>query len=336
MQNIIYRIIGGPAYNKGILAADESSPTIKKRFDSIGVDSTEGTRHSYRHNLFSTDRLEDYIGGVILFDETIRNDETVLPLKEKGICLGIKVDKGAKPYDDNGGKLTEGLDGLPDRLKEYGKLGAEFAKWRAVLSVNDTDACIIANAWTLARYAKKCQDEGIVPIVEPEVIMDGRHSIHTSNEFTQKVLHHVFDALYYEKVELESIILKPNMVLNGYASKTPLPTNFSDAKKTITNSHVVALYTVNCFKKCVPSAVPMIAFLSGGQADGDAVQNLNEMNSSFLTPWPLSFSFGRELQNNSLILWGDGELELSREALLRRAIQCSMATEGELNEFVSV
>ena len=334
MRNIIYRILGESAYNKGILAADESSPTIKKRFDSIGVDSTENTRHSYRHNLFSTDKLENYIGGAILFDETIRNEETVSPLKEKGICLGIKVDKGAKPYDMTG-LLTEGLDGLSDRLKEYSKLGAEFAKWRAVLSITDSDACVIANAWTLARYAKRCQDEGIVPIVEPEVLMDGPHHISASHHFTNKVLHHVFDAMYYENVEIDSIILKPNMVLHGYKSKMPLP-QFCDSARTVTDKEIVAEYTVECFKRCVPAAVPMISFLSGGQPDGSAVENLNQMNSSFLTPWPLSFSFGRELQNNALKLWGEGELELSREALLRRAIQCSMAVEGELHEQVSV
>jgi|TARA_R110002051_G_scaffold317462_1_gene398643 fructose-bisphosphate aldolase class I len=331
MQNIIHRILGGSAYNKGILAADESSPTIKKRFDSVGVDSTESTRHSYRHNLFSTDKLEDYIGGVILFDETIRNEDTISPLKEKDICLGIKVDKGAKPYDMDG-LLTEGLDGLSDRLKEYSKLGAEFAKWRAVLNVHDTDACIIANAWTLARYAKICQDEGIVPIVEPEVLMSGGHRIIDSLWFTEKVLHHVFDAMYYENVELEAMILKPNMILNGYKSNIPLP-QFSDSAKTLPDSEIVAHYTIHGFRRYVPAAVPMIAFLSGGQPDGKAVENLNQMNFSSLTPWPLSFSFGRELQNSSLALWGNGELGLSREALLRRAVQCSMAAEGNLNEY---
>jgi len=334
MQNTIHRILGGSAHNKGILAADESSPTIKKRFDSVGVDSTESTRHSYRHNLFSTESLEDYIGGAILFDETIRNKETVSPLKEKGICLGIKVDKGAKPYDMTG-LLTEGLDGLSDRLKEYSKLGAEFAKWRAVLTVTDSDACIIANAWTLARYAKRCQDEGIVPIVEPEVLMDGSHHITQSQYFTNKVLHHVFDAMYYENVEIESIILKPNMVLHGYKSKMPLP-QFCDSARTIIDEEIIAEYTVECFKRCVPAAVPVIAFLSGGQPDGEAAKNLSRMNFSFLTPWPLSFSFGRELQNDALKLWSEGELELSREALLKRATQCSMAAEGELHEFSSV
>ena len=335
MRNIIYRILGESSFDKGILAADESSPTIQKRFDSVGVDSTPSTRHKYRHALFSTDKLEDYIGGVILFDETIRNEETIAPLKEKGICLGIKVDKGAKPYDEIGGMLTEGLDGLAERLREYRSLGAEFAKWRAVIAIDDTDACIIANAWTLARYAKRCQDEGIVPIVEPEVIMDGcpHHIVHAQN-CTNKVLHHVFDAMYYEHVELESMILKPNMVLHGSHSG-PLPQTI-DTARNLTDSEIVANYTLECFYRCVPSAVPMIAFLSGGQPDGEAVTNLNAMNRPVNAPWPLSFSFGRELQQNSLKLWAEGEIELAKEALLARALECSRATQGDLYEFSGV
>jgi len=328
MRNVIYRIQGEEARNKGILAADESFPTIEKRFASVGVDTTEGSRHSYRHNLFSTEGLENYIGGVILFDETIRNEKTIQPLVDKGICLGIKVDKGAKPYDANG-FLTEGLDGLSSRLHEYKRLGAEFAKWRAVLNVQDSDACIIANAWTLARYAKKCQDEGIVPIVEPEVIMDGEHHIAGSQYFTNKVLHHVFDAMYYERVELEAMILKPNMILNGYESNRPLP-QFHDTARTLDDSEIVAHYTTDCFRRCVPAAVPMIAFLSGGQEDGVAVENLNQINKLSNTPWYSTFSFGRELQQNSLKLWANGQLDDAKEALLSRARECSQASGGNL------
>jgi len=335
MRNVIYRIQGEvPDYvdhikgYKGILAADESAPTIEKRLASVGVDSTEGSRHSYRYNLFSTKGLENYIGGVILFDETIRSERTIKPLLEKGICIGIKVDKGAKPYDEIGGMLTEGLDGLTERLREYRNLGAEFAKWRAVIAVDDTDACIIANAWTLARYAKRCQDEGIVPIVEPEVLMNGAHHIVDSMLFTEKVLHHVFDAMYYERVELEAMILKPNMILNGYESNSPLP-QFHDTARTLDDSEIVAHYTTDCFRRCVPAAVPMIAFLSGGQADGVAVKNLNQINKHSF-PWYATFSFGRELQQNSLKLWANGQLEDAKQTLLSRARECSQASAGDL------
>jgi fructose-bisphosphate aldolase class I len=329
MRNVIYRIQGEESRNKGILAADESTPTIEKRLASVGVDSTEGSRHSYRYNLFSTKGLEDYIGGVILFDETIRNKRTIEPLLEKNICIGIKVDKGAKPYDEIGGMLTEGLDGLTERLREYRDLGAEFAKWRAVIAVDDTDACIIANAWTLARYAKRCQDEGIVPIVEPEVIMDScPHHIAHAQICTNKVLHHVFDAMYYEHVELESMILKPNMVLHGSYNNGPLPQTF-DTMRTLTDSEIVANYTLECFYRCVPTAVPMVAFLSGGQPDGEAVENLNQINKHSL-PWYATFSFGRELQQNSLKLWANGQLEDAKQALLSRARECSQASAGDL------
>tara|TARA_R110002020_G_scaffold249581_2_gene463523 strand:+ start:1434 stop:2387 length:954 start_codon:yes stop_codon:yes gene_type:complete len=315
MRNVISRIHGDFS-GKGILAADESLPTITKRLESVGVDSTEGSRHSYRCNLFSTEGLENYIGGVILFDETIRNEKTIQPLVDKGICLGIKVDKGAKPYGPNG-LLTEGLDGLSSRLHEYKQLGAEFAKWRAVLNVQDSDACIIANAWTLARYAKKCQDQGIVPIVEPEVLMSGGHHISISLKFTEKVLHHVFDAAYYEGVELETMILKPNMILNGYKNSVKTPAR-------------VAELTIDCLKRTVPAAVPMIAFLSGGQPDGMAVINLNAINQSSNLPWCATFSFGRELQTNSLRLWADGKLDEAKDALLLRAGECCQATLGNI------
>ena len=320
MQDVIEKL---GMCGKGILAADESTPTIQKRFDSVGVDSTPSTRHNYRHTLFSADGLEDYISGVILYDETLRSivegEPTVAPLREKGIVLGIKVDRGAKPYTD-GGKLTEGLDGLTERLRYYKDLGAEFAKWRAVINIGDSGSCILANAWHLARYAKKCQLENMVPIVEPEVIMDGTHTIHDSIRITERVLHHVFDAMFYEKVELEYMILKPNMILHGYDHASSI------------NSCEVADITVSSLRRAVPAAVPMIAFLSGGQIDGMAVENLNAMNMpNGFHPWYMSFSFGRELQQNALRLWAEGKKEDAQDALLERANQCSLATQGKVH-----
>jgi len=215
-----------------------------------------------------------------------------------------------------GGKLTEGLDGLSERLKEYKKLGAKFTKWRAVLNMDDSDACIIANAWTLARYAKKCQLEGLVPIIEPEILMDGRHHILESEHTTEKVLHHVFDALYYENVSLEHVILKPNMILSGYGCN-------HKAKPS-----VAAKITINSFLRKVPSAVPMIAFLSGGQSDTEALRNLNAINQEFYLPWYVSFSFGRALQNGALELWSKGKSFEAQDWLLKRAKECSDAVRG--------
>ena len=319
MQDTIEKLT---VYGKGILAADESTPTIEKRLASVGIDSTPGTRHSYRHTLFSTDGLENYISGVILYDETLRHfmdgESAFTPLIDKGITLGIKVDKGAKPYSD-GGKLTEGLDGLTERLREYKDLGAEFAKWRAVINIGDSGSCILANAWHLARYAKKCQLENVVPIVEPEVIMDGTHTIDDSIRITERVLHHVFDAMFYEKVKLEHMILKPNMILHGYNHAVSI------------NNDEVADMTVSSLRRAVPAAVPMIAFLSGGQIDGEAVKNLNAINQYCRPPWYMSFSFGRELQQNALKLWAEGKREDAQDALLKRANQCSLATQGELH-----
>jgi len=317
MEDVIDKIFSD---YKGILAADESTGTIEKRFKSVGMPCNEDLRHDYRHTLFSTPGLENFIGGVILYEETLRNEETVAPLKEKDIVLGIKVDKGAQPYNREGGKLTAGLDGLADRLREYKPLGAQFAKWRAVLSVNDTDNCILANAWTLARYAKQCQMEGIVPIVEPEVIMEGGHSIYDSFDVSAKALHMLFDALYWEKVSLEHIILKPNMIVSGY-----------DADKR-ENVEQVAQATLNCFKRCVPAAVPAIAFLSGGQKDKEALDNLAQMNKEHYLPWNLSFSFGRTLQGGALQRWSNSCCSKVSGSpvdwLLYRAQQCSEAVQG--------
>jgi len=321
MQNTIARL---SSRGKGILAADESTPTMGKRLSKVGIENTEKNRHEYRRTIFSTDGLDEYISGVILFDETIRNYETVEPLLHSNIALGIKVDKGAKPYDTTGGKLTEGLDGLSERLREYKKFGVKFAKWRAVLNIDDTDACIIANAWTLARYAKKCQLEGLVPIVEPEILMDGSHDIDRSSFKTQKVLHHVFDALYYEGVELENIILKPNMVLFGYQFDKRLSYSFEQ-----TGSLAVSRKTLECFNRIVPTAIPMIAFLSGGQPDKEALSNLNQINKSS-SPWYLSFSFGRALQSGALELWGQGKSLEAQEWVLNRAKECGDAVKGAL------
>ncbi len=320
MQDIISKIASP---GKGILAADESTPTINKRFSDAGVECTPESRHDYRHTIFSTYGIEQYISGAILFDETIRNEKTIAPLRNNNIALGIKVDKGAKPYASFGvdEKLTEGMDGLDDRLKEYQDLGVEFAKWRAVLNVNGSLGSIVANAYGLARYARRCQLKGIVPIVEPEVLMEGTHTIYETFQTTQLVLQQVFEALNYENVVLEHMILKPNMVLSGYQNDTSLPEEVADM-------------TIRCFRRCVPAAVPMVAFLSGGQPDGNAVANLNAMNAedSIYSPWYLSFSFGRELQQKALASWSEGYDFGAKEEFLKRAKECSLATWGELNE----
>lgn len=294
----IARAIVAP--KKGILAADESSGTIKKRFDGIGVESTEENRRNYREMLFRTKGAEEFVSGVILYDETIRQqaaDGTPLVklLQDKGILPGIKVDMGAKQLAfAPGEKVTEGLDGLRERLIEYRGLGAKFAKWRAVIDIADgipTDYCIEANAHALARYAALCVEEQIVPIVEPEVLMDGGHTIETCYAATERTLHGVFHALYQQRVPLEQILLKPNMVLSGKKC----------AKQASVNE--VAEATLRCFRRTVPAAVPGIVFLSGGQSDEVATAHLNEMNKIGGGPWELSFSYGRALQAPALKAW---------------------------------
>ncbi len=315
------------APGKGILAADESNPTCKKRFDSIGVDSTEENRRQYRQMLFTTDGVAEFISGVILFDETLRQADdsgTLFPemMASCGIIPGIKVDKGAKPLPFHEGEtVTEGLDGLRDRVAEYESLGARFAKWRAVISIGEgipTDACLSANAHALARYAALCQEGGLVPIVEPEVLMDGTHDIDTSDDVTSRILECVFGELGQAGVDLEGMLLKPNMVLSGYDA--------SDRAGV----EEVASRTVECFRRHVPSAVPGIVFLSGGQSDEDATAHLNAMNQLGPHDWELSYSYGRALQAPALKAWSgqSDNLPAGQKAFYHRAECNSSARSG--------
>ena len=313
---------------KGILAADESSPTIKKRFDSIGTESTEENRRRYREMLLTTPGIADYIGGVILFDETLRQSTSDgVPfskyLSDLGVIPGIKVDKGAKDLAGfPGEKVTEGLDGLRERFAEYRELGAKFAKWRAVINIGDgipTDYCLSANAHALARYAALSQEAGIVPIVEPEVIMDGSHSIDRCEEVTDAALDKVFAELNAHCVALEGIVLKPNMVISG--------TEASDRA----GPQAVAEATLRSLKEHVPADVPGIAFLSGGQTAEEATVHLGLMNQMGDLPWELSFSYGRALQAPALDAWRGAESNFAagQQALIKRARLNSLAHLGQ-------
>jgi fructose-bisphosphate aldolase, class I len=315
------------AEGKGILAADESDSTIKKRFDSIGLESTEDNRRAYRELLFSTDGAEEFISGVILFDETIRqsaSDGMPFPklLESKGIIPGIKVDKGAKALPlAEGETITEGLDGLRERLAEYRKLGARFAKWRATYSIGldqPSEYCVWTNAHALARYAALCQEAGLVPIVEPEVLQDGTHTIEQSAKATGRVLQAVYTELHDQRIDLYGTLLKPNMVLSGYDAS-----NRAGADE-------VAQATLDVFARHVPAAVPGIVFLSGGQSDEDATAHLNAMNARGPHPWELSFSYGRALQAPSLKAWlGKPEnVEAGQRAFYHRAKMNSAARTG--------
>ncbi len=315
------------AEGKGILAADESTGTIKKRFDSIGVESTEETRRAYRELLFTTEGVEEFISGVILYDETIRQsslDGTPFPklLESKGVIPGIKVDTGAKPLAHSEGEtITEGLDGLRGRLEEYRELGARFTKWRAVITIGKdipSEYCIWTNAHALARYAALAQEAGLVPIVEPEVLMDGDHTIERSFEVTSRTLHAVFTELRDQRVQPEGMLLKPNMALSGYEC----PEQASHEE--------VAQETVRCFRRHVPAAVPGIVFLSGGQSDEDATANLNAINAIGPHPWQVSFSYGRALQAPALKAWGGKEenVEAAQRAYYHRAKMNSAARSG--------
>ena len=315
---------------KGILAADESTPTCKKRFDSISVESTFENRNEYRNMLFTSDGIEEFISGVILFDETFRQsttDNQKIPfvdyLNSKGIVPGIKVDMGAKDLAGfEGEKITEGLDGLKARLDEYYNLGARFAKWRAVITIGESipsDACIHANAHALARYAALCQDSNIVPIVEPEVLMDGSHTIETCYEVSKRALNIVFQQLLLNRVMLEGIVLKPNMIISGLDCNEQ-----ADIDK-------VADMTYKCLKENVPSEVPGIAFLSGGQSSDLATLHLQKMNEKYQDemPWNLTFSYGRALQHDALNSWKGVDVENGQKSFLNRAKANSLATLGQ-------
>lgn len=311
------------AAGKGILAADESSPTIEKRFKSINVPSTEETRRAYREMLFATPRLGEAISGVILFDETLRQkaaDGTPLAevLRRQGIMPGIKVDKGAKALAGfPGEKVTEGLDGLRERLAEYVRLGAKFTKWRAVITIGDqipSRFCLEANAHALARFAALSQEAGLVPIVEPEVLMDGTHTIERHFEVTEAAQQLVFRALSHHHLHLEGMLLKPNMVLAG--KDCPQPASVAQ----------VAEMTLRCLRRTVPAAVPGIVFLSGGQSDVLATEHLNAMNRLGKAPWELSFSFGRALQAPALKAWaGKRENVATAQKALQHRAQCNNA-----------
>jgi len=317
------------AGGKGILAADESTGTIKKRFDSIGAQCTEDNRRDYRELLFrSTGAMSKYISGVILYDETLRQnakDGTPISkiISDTGALPGIKVDTGAKDLAGcPGEKVTEGLDGLRERFAEYYDLGARFAKWRAVITIGDgipSRTCIAANAHALARYAALAQEANIVPIVEPEVIMDGPHDIARCFEVTEAALRALYDELYAQRIHLEGTILKPNMVLSGTTCTTQA------------GVEEVAEQTVKCLKRAVPSAMPGICFLSGGQSDEDATAHLSAMNAMYDTPWQLSFSYGRALQAAALKAWGgSAENEAATQlAFSHRAKMNSFAALGE-------
>lgn len=316
------------AVGKGILAADESSKTIQKRFDKIGLASNPDTNLAYRKMLFTTPGIENYISGVILYDETIRqsiNDLTVPEyLSGKGILPGIKVDKGTVDLPNSSGeKITEGLDGLRERLKEYAQLGAKFAKWRAVITIGQnipTDNCIEANMEALAKYAFFCQEQNIVPIVEPEVLMDADNTLEVCREVTTKTLKTLFAKLAENKVALEGIILKPNMVISG--KKCPIQAS----------SQEVAKATVETFLEVVPSELPGIVFLSGGQTPDQATENLAQINKIAGSPWQLSYSYGRALQDEALIVWAGKEenAETAQKIFLERAKKVSDARSQKL------
>jgi fructose-bisphosphate aldolase class I len=317
------------APGKGILAADESTGTIKKRLDSVGAENTEENRRAWRQLLFTTPGFGEFISGVILFDETIRQSADdgrtfVQVLQDEGVIPGIKVDKSTNPLAGSPSeKSTDGLDGLRGRLEEYRELGARFTKWRAVIVIGDgipTPYAIHTNAHGLARYAALSQEAGLVPIVEPEVLMDGTHDIQRCFDVTEATLHRVFDELMQQGVSLEGMVLKPNMVLSGKeASNRAEPREVAEA-------------TVECFKRVVPAAVPGIAFLSGGQSDVEATRNLDAMNRlADHGPWELTFSYGRGLQAAPLAAWGGKpeNVEAGKAAFSKRARLTAAGRKGE-------
>jgi fructose-bisphosphate aldolase class I len=323
------------AGDKGLLAIDESNPTCNKRFEALGIPQTEEARRAYREMIVTTPGLSNCINGAILYDETIhqtQKDGTPLiqVLIEAGIIPGIKVDTGAKDMAAyKGEKITEGLDGLRQRLQDYAKTGARFAKWRAVIAIGKgmpSRACIASNAQILGRYAALCQEAGLVPIVEPEVIMEGDHSLERCCMVTEEVLRTVFSELYMQRVILEGMLLKPNMILPGLTcAKQPPVDEVADA-------------TVWCLLRAVPAAVPGVVFLSGGQPAGLASARLNAMNVRFKSkmPWALAFSFARAIQQPALEIWrgDDANVEKAQQALYHRALCNQTARRGEYNEMV--
>ncbi len=326
-QELFQTAVAMVADNKGLLAADESTGTMGKRLESIGVENVESKRRDYREMLFRSNGFGNFISGVILYDETIRQkaaDGTPLVkiLQDCGTIPGIKVDAGAKDLPGRAAeKITEGLDGLPGRVSEYYALGARFAKWRAVIDIADdipSRYAIHTNAHALARYAKICQEGGLCPIVEPEVLMDGAHDINRCQDVTEEVLEAVFHELYLQEVYLEGIILKPNMVIAGKKCKTQA----APAE--------VARMTVETLLRCVPAAVPGIMFLSGGQSEEDATLHLDLMNAGADLPWKLSFSYGRALQQSALSAWKgeSANVAAAQKAFLERASANSRACAG--------
>ena len=317
------------APGKGIIAIDESAGTCKKRFDGVGIENTEENRRAYRELLLSTPKLNEYISGAILFDETIRQKtKDGVPfakfMSDNGMIPGIKVDKGTHALAGFPGEVvTEGLDGLRARLEEYYKLGARFAKWRAVINIGDdvpSGTCIEANAHALARYAALCQEQGLVPMVEPEVIMDGNHDIETCYEVSEVTLRALFDALYNQNVALEGTILKASMVLPG---------KDCDEQASVDE---VAEATLMCLKSAVPAILPGIVFLSGGQSDDDATAHLDAMNRMGPNPWPLSFSYGRAMQSAALKLWSQdltGNYAAAQQTVFERAKANGLAALGQ-------
>ena len=320
------------ADGRGILAADETPSTLTRRFDALGIRSTEQSRRTYREMLFTAPDAAAFISGVIMQDETIRQKSaTGAPLSQvlasQGIVPGIKVDTGAKPLASSPNEtVTEGLDGLRERLAEYRVMGARFAKWRAVIRIADalpSAACVSANAHALARYAALCQEKALVPIVEPEVLMDGSHSIERCEEVTSMVLHAVFQALFEQRISLEAMLLKPNMVIAG--KDCPEPASIQE----------VATATLRCLRRHVPAAVPGVVFLSGGQSDRIATAHLNAINRlPGPKPWKISFSYGRALQDSALEAWHgrDENLKTAHQALSHRARCNGAASLGQYTD----
>ena len=315
------------AAGKGILAADESNGTMSNRLEAVGVSASPETRNAYRANLFSANGYEKFISGVILFDETIRQkmpDGRSIPdaLTSLGVYPGIKVDTGAKNLANHEGeKITEGLDGLRERCEEYFSMGARFAKWRAVIEIGDgkpSDACISTNAHALARYASICQEQGLVPIIEPEVLMAGIHDAETCYEVTSSILQDTFEQCRIQGVHIPGALLKPKMIIAG-----------SSCSKQISREKVAQM-TIDCLTEQVPNDLPGIVFLSGGQSDEDATAHLNLMNSMAINhPWQLSYSFGRALLANALKTWATGDNEGSRSVFLHRSKMNSLARTGD-------